>query len=106
MPTRKIDIELRLQKKGSVLSWEVLLENTNSSSRVDSGWVFNPDKNYYYVVLEKYPINDNALDVFVGCEGKLGGKIICAVLINGEAQNEAVECKTTDPNYGHGVYSI
>ncbi len=106
MPQKKIDIELRIQKTGSVFSWEVYLENTNSSSRVANGWDYDPVKGYYYVTLDKYPISDGALDVFLGCEGKQGGKTSCAVFINSKEQTSKVKCNNTDPNYGHGAYQL
>ena len=106
MATKKINVELRLQKTGSVFSWEVFLEDTNSSSRINSGWDYNIEKGYYYVKLDKYPIEDNTLDVFVGCEGKAGGKIVYTVLIDSIEQTKKVTCKNEDPNYGHESYIL
>ena len=106
MATKRIEIELRVEKKGSVFSWEVFLENTNKSSRVEDGWNYNSEKKYYYVTLENYPIEDDNLDVFLGCEGKLGGTTICTVLINDVEQDEKVSCNNIDPDYGHQEYSL
>jgi len=101
-----INIELRLKKRGSVFTWEVFLENTNSNSRIGSGWDYNAKSGYYYVKLQNYPIDDNALDVFIGCEGKENGEIECSVLINETEQSNKVTCKNTDYNYGHQAYEL
>ena len=106
MATKIIDIELRIEKVGSVFSWEVFLEDTNKSSRINSGWDFNITKGYFYVILDDYPVKDGFLDVFVGCEGKQGGKITCTVLIDTKEQVTKVTCLNTDPNYGHESYQI
>jgi len=82
------------------------MENTNSSSRVIDGWDYDPEKGYYYVTLGNYPINDDALDVFLGCEGKQGGKTSCTVFINSKEQQSKVKCNNTDPNYGHEAYTL
>lgn len=104
---KKIKIELRVTTSGAVLSWEVYLENTNSSSKVRN-WIYESksETNYFFKVLENYSINDDELDVYVGCEGKVGGSTTCEVIIDNKPQQKKVECKNTDKDYAHGEFNI
>lgn len=101
-----INIELRLKKRGSVFTWEVFLENTNSNSRLGSGWYYNAKTGYYHIKLDHFPIYDEALDVFIGCEGKENGEIECSVFIDNTEQPDKVICRNTDYNYGHQAYRV
>ena len=102
---QKLDIELRVSTTGSVLSWEIFLENTSSSSRVDH-WIYNSGSKYYFRILGDYSIDDNALDVYVGCEGKIGGFTTCTVVIDNKVQDKKVICNNTDKDYAHQSYNI
>ena len=103
MAKKKFDLELRVTTSGSVLKWEVLLENTNASSRVEN-WANT--EGYFYKKLDKYQIDDSELDVFVGCEGKKGGKTTCLVIIDDVEQTDKVVCQNTATNYAHKSYQV
>jgi len=55
--SQKIDIELRVSTSGAVLSWEIYLENTNSSSRVDN-WIYDTSSKYFKRTLNDFLIDD------------------------------------------------
>ena len=103
---KNIDIQLRIKKVGSVLSWQVFLESVSSNSFVKSGWVYNSKEGYFYIKLNDYPIQDQSLDVFVGCEGKIGGKVICTVFIDNNEQAEKIVSNNTDSNYSNKSFVI
>ncbi|MBS1771443.1 MAG: hypothetical protein JST82_01195 [Bacteroidetes bacterium] len=103
--SKTFNLEMRVTSVGSVLSWEILLENTNASSRV-SNWAYDMAGKYWVRTFEHYSINDDTLDVYAGAEGKVGGSITCSVLINNQLQNAKVISNNTDPNYAHETYSI
>ncbi|OFX88896.1 MAG: hypothetical protein A2W99_05380 [Bacteroidetes bacterium GWF2_33_16] len=97
---RKVNIEIRVTTSGAVLSWEVFLENTNSSSKLKN-WIYNSTSKYFYKTLDDFEIDDELIDVYAGCEGKLGGFMTCTVLLDQKIQEKKVICKNTDKNYAH-----
>ena len=103
--SKKINILLNVSYTGSVYSWEIYLENTNSSSIVEN-WAFDNEKKSFFKELNEFPIEDNTLDVYAGCEGKVGGKLTCIVTINNAKQPENVLCQNIDSNYTHKSYII
>lgn len=102
---KTFDLELRVQTSGSVLAWVVYLENVGSNSKVRN-WLSNTQDEYLVKKLPDFSINDNALDVYMACEGKPGAKVSCTVLINGEVQKVKTVSNTNDKDYAHGVYKI
>ncbi|HEY1045696.1 MAG TPA: hypothetical protein VGF79_04605 [Bacteroidia bacterium] len=101
----QVQITLKLKKIGAVLSWEVFLENTNSSSRINQGWRYDEANDLFIVDLSNYPV-EGPLDVFVGCEGKVGGKVECQVIINSITKANKVVANNTDSNYSCRSYKI
>lgn len=101
---KTFDLELRVETFGSVITWEILLEDaTNHNQRVRD-WM--QADNYRYKKLPGYSVADNAPSVFAGCQGISGGTITCQVLINGEMQAEKLISKVEETDYAKVNYQI
>lgn len=102
---KTFNLELRVQSSGSVLAWDLYLESTSLSAKVRN-WFYDANKECFIKKLDNYFIQDNLLDVFVGSEGKVGGKTTCTVYINEVEQSQKITSNNTDPNYAHQSYSL
>ena len=101
---KTFDLELRAETFGSVITWEILLEDaTNHNQRVRD-WM-QADK-YRYKKLPGYAIADDVLSVFAGCQGISGGTVTSQVLINGEMQAEKLISKVEETDYAKVNYQI
>jgi hypothetical protein len=101
---KKFDLELRVSHFGSLLTWEILLEDaTNKSNRVLQ---WSEGDGFFFKKLPGFQIGDNALDVFAGCRGIMGGNITCEVFINGQKMPNEVLAKAEERNYAHESYTL
>lgn len=97
------DLELRVTTFGSILTWQVKLEDATDPKNV-TDW--SQGKDYVFKKLPGFKISDSILDVFVGCSGIKGGEVTCEVLINGGKRDNKVVSKVTDKNYANESYQI
>lgn len=98
------DLELRATTFGSVLVWEILLEDvTNQNQRV-LDW--EQADGYRSKKLPGYTIDDDILTVFAGCQGIIGGTLTCEVLINEVSQAEKLISKVEQTEYAKVNYQI
>lgn len=101
---KTFDLELRVKTFGSVITWEILLEDaTNHSQRVRD-WI--QAEGYRYKQLPDYAITDDVLTVFAGCQGIIGGTVTCEVLINGVSEPEKLISKVEEKEYAKVNYPI
>jgi hypothetical protein len=103
---KTFDLELRVSTFGSIITWRVMLEDaTNDNNRIID-WRPSDDSSYLFKKLPGYQISDNALEVFVGCNGIKGGTVTCEVIINGKPEEKKVISNVTDTNYAKVSYKI
>lgn len=98
------DLELRVKTFGSVLVWEILLEDVTNRNKRVLDWI--QADGYRFKKLDDYAITDNILTVFAGCQGIIGGTLTCEVLINGIAQPEKLISKVEETEYAKVNYPI
>ncbi|RYY30223.1 MAG: hypothetical protein EOP41_01115 [Sphingobacteriaceae bacterium] len=101
---KKFDLELRIKTFGSVITWEILLEDVTNRNRRVRDWMQAGD--YRYKKLPDYAIADEALSVFAGCQGITGGTLTCEILINGESQPQKLISKVEETEYAKVDYPI
>lgn len=101
---KNFDLELRVKTFGSVITWEILLEDSTNHNKRVRDWLQADD--YRYKKLPDYAVGDDELSVFAGCQGITGGTVICEVLINGESQPEKLISKVEETEYAKVDYSI
>ncbi len=101
---KKFDLELRVKTFGSVITWEILLEDSTNHNQRVRDWLQADD--YRYKKLPDYAIADDALSVYGGCQGIAGGTVICEVLINGESQPQKLISKVEETEYAKIDYPI
>jgi hypothetical protein len=101
---KKVDLELRVSSFGSIITWEILLEDATNKSNQVLHW--NEGDGFFFRKLPGFIINDGALDVFASCRGIRGGNINCEIFINGEKQANEVVARVEDKNFAHESYSI
>ena len=99
------DLELRIETFGSILTWRVLLEDATNDNKKVLDWQQSAE-GYRYKKLPGYRIEDDSLEVFISCNGVAGGKITCAVLINGKIRDPKIVAKVEDREYAKGSYEI
>lgn len=98
------DLELRVKTFGSVITWEILLEDVTNRNRRVRDW--SQGDGYRYKKLPDYAIADNELSVFAGCQGITGGTINCEVLINNVSMPEKLISKVEETEYAKVNYPI
>lgn len=101
---KNFDLELRVKTFGSVITWEILLEDVTNRNRRVRDWMQADD--YRYKKLPEYAILDDTLSVFAGCQGIAGGTLFCEVLINGESQPQKLISKVEETEYAKVDYPI
>lgn len=102
---KTFNLKLQVKMSGAVLAWEVFLEKRNAASKVGA-WVYNMEDKCYERNFDGYKIDDDTLEVFIGSEGKEGGKTSCKVIINDKAKTPEVISYNIDTNYAKGSYEI
>lgn len=98
------NLELRVKTFGSVITWEIFLEDVTDRNRRVRDWL--QADGYRYKKLDSYTIDDNILTVFAGCQGIMGGTLTCEVLIDGVAQPEKLISKVEETEYAKVDYQI
>ncbi|MGI4751724.1 MAG: hypothetical protein ACRYFB_13925 [Janthinobacterium lividum] len=98
------DLELRVETFGSVITWEILLEDSTNHNQRLRDWI--QAENYRYKKLPGYVVADDELSVFAGCQGISGGTVNCQVLINGNLQPETLVSKVEETEYAKATYQI
>lgn len=98
------DLELRITTYGSILAWEVLLEDATDRNQRVLDWL--QGDGYRYKLLPGYQIKDDVLQVFVGCQGIKGGIVTCEVIINNELRTDKVISHVEERTYAQGDYPI
>ncbi len=101
---KTFDLELRVKTFGSILTWEIFLEDSTDQSKKVLDWLQETD--YRYKKLPGYNIEDESLDVYASCRGISGGSITCEVLIKNISQDKKVISKVKDKEYAHSSYII
>ena len=101
---KTFDLELRITTYGSILAWEVLLEDATDKNQRVLDWL--QGDGYRYKLLPGYQIKDDALQVFVGCQGIAGGTVTCEVIINNESRPNKVISSVEERNYAVESYPI
>ncbi|WP_419803537.1 hypothetical protein [Mucilaginibacter sp.] len=101
---KTFDLELRVKTFGSVITWEILLEDSTNHNQRLRDWMQADD--YRYKKLPDYAISDDVLSVFAGCQGIIGGTVVCEVLINGESQPQKLISKVEETEYAKTDYPI
>lgn len=101
---KTFDLELRAETFGSVITWEILLEDATNHNRRLRDWI--QADHYRYKKLPGYAIANDVLSVFAGCQGISGGTVNCQVLINGETQPETLVSKVEETEYARVDYQI
>lgn len=101
---KTFDLELQVKTFGSVITWEILLEDVTDRNRRIRDWT--QAEGYRYKKLPDYAIADDVLTVFAGCQGITGGIVSCEVLINGKSQPEKLVSKVEETEYAKVDYSI
>lgn len=101
---KTFDLELRAKTFGSVLVWEILLEDVTNRNRRVLDWI--QGDGYRYKKLSGYIIADDVLTIFAGCQGIIGGMLTCEVLINGILQPEILVSKVEETEYAKVNYAI
>ena len=101
---KTFDLELRAKTFGSVLVWEILLEDVTNRNRRVLNWI--QADGYRYKKLTGYIITDEILTIFAGCQGIIGGMLTCEVLINGVVQSEKLISKVEETEYAKVNYQI
>ena len=101
---KTFDLELRVKTFGSVITWEILLEDSTNHNQRLRDWMQADD--YRYKKLPDYAISDDVLSVFAGCQGITGGTVVCEVLINGESQPQKLVSKVEETEYAKTDYPI
>lgn len=100
---KTFDLELRVTTFGSILTWQVKLEDATDPKHV-TDW--SQGNGFVFKKLPHFIIADSTLEVFVGCHGIKGGTVTCEVLINDEARSNKVASKVTDKNFATQSYPI
>ncbi|MGI4022411.1 MAG: hypothetical protein ACRYFA_12970 [Janthinobacterium lividum] len=101
---KTFDLELRVETYGSVITWEILLEDATNRNRRIRDWM--QADNYRYKKLPHYIIADDVLTVFAGCQGIIGGTLTCEVLINGVVQPEKLISQVQETEYAKVNYPV
>jgi hypothetical protein len=101
---KTFDLELRAKTFGSVLVWEILLEDVTDRNKRVLDWI--QADGYRFKKLTSYAITDDVLTVFAGCQGIIGGTLSCEVFINGVAQPEKLISKVEETEYAKANYQI
>jgi hypothetical protein len=101
---KTFDLELRAKTFGSVLVWEILLEDVTNRNKRVLDWI--QADGYRFKKLTHYVIADDVLTVFAGCQGIIGGTLTCEVLINGVVQPEKLIAKVEETEYAKVNYPI
>ncbi len=101
---KTFDLELRVETFGSVITWEILLEDSTNHNQRLRDWI--QADHFRYKKLPGYIIAGDVLSVFAGCQGISGGTVNCQVLINGETQAETLVSKVEETEYAKAVYQI
>ena len=101
---KTFDLELRITTFGSILAWEVLLEDATDKNQRVLDWL--QGDGCRYKLLPGYQIKDDILNVFVGCQGIKGGTVTCEVVINNERRPNKVISRVEERNYAQGDYPI
>jgi len=102
---KSFNLEIRASTFGSIITWKVYLEDSTDDSKLILGW-FPSEDGYLFRKFSSYSIDDNTLEVFAGCQGIKGGKLIVEVLINGLSQQEKVTAKVEDKKYAFKSYAL
>jgi hypothetical protein len=101
------DLELRVSKFGSILTWKVYLEDSTDPNREVREWDSCQDGSRdKCILLPNYAIEDSTLEVFAMCNGISGGHITCTVTINGEKKEESIVARVVDKAYARGSYPV
>ena len=101
---KTFDLELRITTFGSVITWEVLLEDATDHNKRILDWT--QGKDYRYKKLPQFAVEDDVLSVFAGCQGITGGTLTCEVLINGVSLEKKLISKVEDTEYAKVDYQI
>ena len=98
------DLELRVKTFGSVITWEIFLEDVTDRNRRVRDWL--QADGFRYKKLNDYSIEDDVLTVFAGSQGIIGGTLNCEVLIDGVSQPEKLISKVEETEYAKVNYQI
>ncbi len=98
------DLELRVKTFGSVITWEIFLEDVTDRNRRVKDWL--QADGFRYKKLPSYTIQDDVLTVFAGSQGIVGGTLTCEVLINNISQPEKLISKVEETEYAKVNYQI
>lgn len=98
------DLELRVKTFGSVITWEIFLEDVTDRNRHVKDWL--QADGYRYKKLAGYTIEDDVLTVFAGCQGITGGTLTCEVLIDDVSQAEKLISEVEETEYAKVNYQI
>ena len=101
---KTFDLELRVETFGSVITWEVLLDDATDRNKSILDWI--QADGYRYKKLPGYVEEDDTLTVFAGCQGIEGGTLTCEVLINEVSQPEKLVSKVEETEYAKVEYMI
>jgi hypothetical protein len=101
---KHFDLELRVKEFGSILTWEILLEDATNKGNSVMNW--NQGDGFVFKKISDCSIEDNALDVFAGCRGIRGGTVTCEVFINGAKRSNDVVSHAEDKNFSTQSYDI
>lgn len=101
---KTFDLELRVKTFGSVLVWEILLEDVTNRNKRVLDWI--QADGYRFKKLNDYAITDDILTVFAGCQGIIGGTLTCEVLINDIVQPKKLISKVEETEYAKVNYPI
>lgn len=96
------DLELRVKTFGSVITWEIFLEDVTDRNRRVRDWL--QADGYRYKKLTSYTIADAILTVFASCQGIMGGTLTCEVLIDEVSQPEKLISKVEETEYAKVNY--
>lgn len=101
---KTFDLELRVETFGSVITWEILLEDATNRNKRVLDWM--QAENYRYKKLPGYAIADDVLTVFAGCHGIIGGTVTCEVLIDSVSEAQKLVSKVEQTEYAKVDYPI
>ena len=97
---KTIDLELRVSTKGTILSYEVYLNDAMPASKV---------MNHNSPSTKKFPAysaQDTGVKVIVKCGGVNDSETTCTVLINGQEQAYKVTKIANQPGYESHTYPV